>query len=362
LGSAFREKERKVRNSTTQESSPVAFISALADDVARLKEASKLPCFRHGIDPNAFGWPQPIRAETLEYMKDRISSADLFIGIYRKEIDQRTVGGPHGGTPSTTCSQFDLTVACEHLPRESVLCFVEAGDSRSREVDRLLHEHRRAFTIYEFEDARGFALVLDQALRRWITRVSEAAISPPADTVISIRIECRDRHGVLARLAEKIFREGGNVMRAENRVHLNRTHLQLIASWPRQVDVDAAELRGSLEQALEGLFGEKDATVTVSPIVDQEGVVTSRGLFRVLFFDGAGVAEQIFRVLAQEELSVVESNLATIPASPMIGRIDLWVNASGSEDARLGLVWGRLNEQPNVITVERLTERGRWWY
>ena len=347
------------REPRNQESMHVAFISAGDDRNSSLADSARRVCTRYDIDPDAIGWPHPLGADSAEFVRERIAAASLFIGIYQTDVHAVPLPGANGSPSEINTTAFDLEAACKLLKKRDVLCFVQKGAERSRALEDLLEEHEDRCQVHEFDEQRDLKLILDQVVKAWATDRLPVAEKGP---VLSIQVECRDRYGVLARLADRIFRERGNILRAEHRNHLHRSYIRFIARWPPHEQLDPTALRETLARALEEYFGEGDAAVTVTPVVDEEDMVTARTIFRVMFWDGLGVAERLFGVFADERVSIIESQLAAIPASPALGRLDLIVDSDGLPDSTLGLLQDRLKTQPHVFLVERSTERGKWWY
>jgi hypothetical protein len=350
-----------MRVTKSQESMPVAFISMTEDAFALYGDDVRRICSHNGIDPDGFGWPDPVGAESATYVRGRIASARLFIGIYQMHVQDVRVIDPDNSDQTVSSTAFDLATACRLFKRSDVLCFLQRNVERSEELEEILLLHKRSYEAHEFDDQRDLWRSIDAAVKQWMI---ENFPGPERGSVLSVQVECRDRYGVLARLTERIFQEGGNILRAEHRNHLHRSFIRIIVSWPVRETPDPATVKGKLEQALEELFGVgiEDGRVVVAPVIGLDGTVETRGIFRIMFWDGRGVAERILAVLADDKLSIVESHLATIPTSPALGSLELMVNAGGSHDDRLGLVQNRLQREPNVLFVERSTERGKWWY
>ena len=338
-------------------SMPIAFVSTSGPGLASLSDGIRLICGRYEIDPDALGWGEPVTLDSARGVQERIEASSLFIGIYGTDdsYSSRRFDSEDG---SRNVAAFELEQACDRLDRFSVLCFEKKGTEMPSELTELLDRHERSITRCAFEEQRDLVLAADKRIKEWRRNQDHQE----RRSVLSIRVECRDRHGVLATLADLVFRDRGSILRAEHRNHLHRSEIRVIVSWPRSESIEPGALKVRLEKALETLFGVADASVTVTPILEREGVVETRGIFRILFFDGAGVAEKIFGVLADDQLSIVESRLLTLPGTPPLGRLELAVNAGGSKDERLSVIATRLEAQPNVIQVDRSTERGEWWY
>lgn len=343
-----------------RDSMPVGYISmtdpfsSLGDDVRRI-------CSRNAVDPDAFGWLDPVRAEWPAHVAKRIANSRLFIGIYQNDVRNTRVPDPGGTSPHASSTELDLATACRQFKKADVLCFVQRDVDRSRELETLLERYRKSYEKHEFEAHQDLLPALDKAVKQWVEINVRA---PERGSVLSVQVECRDRFGVLACLTDRLYQKGGNILRAEHRNHLQRSFIRVIVNWPVREKPDPTALKGELEQALGELLGAggENPRIAVEPIVGGDGTVLTRGVFRVMFWDGRGVAERIFGVLADDKLSIIESHLETIPTSPALGRLELMVNAGGSRDERLSLIQNRLQGEPDVLLVERSTERGTWWY
>ena len=344
--------------SSDQDSMPVAFISVADDQLPGYGDSARHICTRHDVDPDATGWPETTGIKATELVQERIGAASLFVGIYQRDAKFVSVNGSGADGSSLNATEFELAAACELLKREDVFCFIQKCATRSQGLELMLRKFEQKYTAHEFESEADFKLLLDQTVKAWRSR------APAADRGygFSIQIECPDRYGVLASLADRIFREGGNIMRAEHRNQHGRSFIRVIADWPLRFEIDHKTIAAVLAKALKDLSGRDDASVSVVPLTDGVRTVTNRSVFKIMFWDGPGVAERLFAVMASERVSVVESQLVTIPATPQLGRLELVIDSGGAPDNLLSLIQDKLKKQPNVFIVERSTERGQWWY
>lgn len=336
------------------------FISSRQNETKTLRPLAFRPCLRNEIDPFLFEWDVAPAEEIVEYLTNRVKESHLFVGIHKKEYGNPEIPfGENGELISPI--DFELRLAIQYIGRENVRLFVQKNDERETALQSML-----ANKVYkEFESENEFALLLDEAIKDWKSRREDKERPIISDSqVVSIAVTCRDRPGVLASLYKVVFIHGGNIVRSHQTTHLGLASIRIIAEWSHRTDYPQGDLlKTMISQNLDSLLG-RDAykEVSISRMVDKEGLITAKGYFEVDFFDGPGIAERIFTVFARDSTSIVESSLEQITDTPPMAKFLIVANATNISREKVNMLADGIRGLAGVFRVDAYVGLGSWWY
>jgi predicted amino acid-binding ACT domain protein len=333
------------------------FVSCLPAQEDTLRKMAFQSCVRSGLDPYSFDWE--VGASPEGYLQRRMEDCHLFIGIYEKEYGQRIVGS-QDSEERISAIDFELQAALRVLGSRNVLLFARKGDHRDADLNRILARTKLDVTLFDRD--LDFNLLIDEEVKKWRSwhayRVSQAT-----PRTVSVKLECRDRSGILAAVYKTIYVHGGNVVRSRQTTHLGTANATIIAQWQEGAEYPREEaVRESLQHELHALLGETTGALEVVRLSTQDGEIKAKGNFSVLFFDGPGIAERIFAVFARSSTSILESYLTQVSVTPPMARFVMDVNATNITHEKVNHLAQELRAQAGIVAVEAHMEIGSWWY
>jgi Domain of unknown function (DUF4062) len=333
------------------------FVSCLPAEMDSLRIMASTSCIRSSLDPYTFDWELAKNGLPESYLQRRMEECQLFIGIYEKDYGQRAL---HLDGENVSTIDFELHTALRVLGPENVLLFARKVDQPDADLNRMLI--RSKLDVTHFDQDLDFGLLIDEAVKKWVNYQADRD-RRLAPRTISIRLDCRDRAGILAATYKIVFIHGGNVARSRQTTHLGTTSATVIAQWQAGAEYPSEEtIHESLQRELHALLGETAVTLEVVRIITQDGEIKAKGNFSILFFDGPGIAERIFSVFARSSTSVIESHLIRVSTTPPMARFIVAVNATNISHEKINHLAREMKEQAGIVAVEAHMEIGSWWY
>lgn len=337
------------------QSIPHVFVSC-QEGADSLRKMAYQSCLRSDLDPYFFEWDLATGAFPEAFLERRMGECRLFIGIYEQDYGKRII---QTGDSSEKISalECELQIALRVLGPKNILLFARGVGERDAELNRMLVHAK--LDIKPFDRDLDFALLIDEEVKKWQTQQAQ----PRHPKTLSIKLECKDRTGILAGIYRAIFFHGGNVVRSRQTTHLGMVNILAIAQWQEFSEHPTEDtVRQSLLHELHSLLGEETGSLEVVRIIAEYGEIKAKGNFSVVFFDGPGIAERIFSVFARSSVSVLESHLTQLSNTPPMASFFVSANATNISHEKIHHLARELRTQAGIVSAKAYMEIGSWWY